>query len=206
MRPLIIVFRFFIMVIFLLPAQAMIAQEHRETVLQDVTKITLINPGLSYEKALGNFQTIQLHAFMNTSAALGYSSALGWSGELYFDPAFSAQYRYYYNYSNRLNKGKRTAMNSLNYFAGVYQGVFSKAPVLTDNPEQQKRRGIHTIGAVWGLQRNYRSRFSLDLNLGLGYLFAKSTELRNGIPVESNYGTVTVPGQINIGFWLNRSE
>ena len=206
MRPIVLIFRFSLMVIFLLSAQLLKAQKQRDTVLRDVTRVTLINPGLSYEKALGNFQTIQVHAFMNTSAALGYSSALGWSGELYFDPAISAQYRYYYNYSRRLDKGKRTAMNSLNYFAGVYQGVFSRAPVVTDNPEQRSRRGIHTIGAVWGLQRNYRSRFSLDLNVGLGYLFAKSTEQRNGVPVESNYGAVTIPGQINIGFWLNKIE
>jgi hypothetical protein len=67
------------------------------------------------------------------------------------------------------------------------------------------RRACNTVGVVWGFQRNYRKRFSLDLNLGLGYLFSTATVLDNtGQTVRENLGEFTTLGQLTLGFWLNK--
>jgi hypothetical protein len=48
-----------------------------EADITDVTKVTFFNPGVSYEKRIGKFQSLYAQAFLNTSFALGFSDALG---------------------------------------------------------------------------------------------------------------------------------
>ena len=58
----------------------------------------------------------------------------------------------------------------------------------------QLNNGLLNTGVVWGFQRNYPSHFSLDLNIGLGYVKAGTV---NGIsPI----------GELNIGFWLGKKK
>ena len=80
----------------------------------DVTKITFLDPGVSYEKAIGKNQAIYGHAFFAASFAAGFSSSLGTRTSFKLEPAVAVQYRYYYNFANRQAKNKRTEMNSLN--------------------------------------------------------------------------------------------
>ncbi len=103
---------------------------------------------------------------MNTSFGLGYSSSLGNTSFIYFDPALTIQYRYYYNYIKREAKGKRTEMNSLNYVCSILQTVFSKENISSSYYPETNQRAINTFGLAWGFQRNFQNRFSLDLNLG----------------------------------------
>jgi hypothetical protein len=172
----------------------------------DVVKITFINPGFSYEGRIGKLQTIYGQAFMNVSSTkTSGSSYYGESYKFYFDPAVTLQYRYYYNYNQRSDRGRRTEMNSLNYIAPVYEGIFSRLPL---DPNKYlpttDRRLVSRAGFVWGMQRNYQGRFSLDLNLGLGAMFAKSTYYTVfGTPAEVIQTIPTFMGQINIGLWLN---
>ncbi len=105
-----------------------------------------------------------------------------------------------------MEKERRTELNSMNYLAFVSEFMASKT-ALTDNYlSQDRRRLVSRFGIVWGLQRNYLGRFSLDLNLGIGYLVAKGTRFHNG---QSTTKTVAIPtsiGQLNLGIWLNKRK
>ena len=182
------------------------SQKNIETDVTNVSKVTFFNPGLSYEARIGRHQTLYGQVFMNTSVSYSYSSNFGSSSTLYIDPAVTIQYRYYYNQKRRENAGKRIQMNSLNYVSGIFETVFSKARVKSSTYDENNRRPINHLGFVWGLQRNYKKRFSLDLNLGLGYLFAKQTTINfyNNQTIKENVGMLTPLGQINLGIWLNK--
>src|SRR6476661_7000903 len=84
------------------------AQVDRRSDVTDVTKASFFNPGISYEKAVGTSQSVYAQAFMNTSFGLGYSSSLGNTSYIYFDPAMMIQYRRYYNSRRRAEQGRRT--------------------------------------------------------------------------------------------------
>ena len=198
-------FRIIILFTVMLITMDCFSQDQKESNVTDVSKVTIINPGVSYEKAIGRNQTLYGQLFMNTSAEFNYSSTLGSSSTFYFDPAVTVQYRYYYNALKRQEKEKRTEMNSLNYLTAVFEAVFSRRPFSTSHPVEDHRRSMNRIGLAWGLQRNYNSRLSFDLNLGPGLLFTKATYIDyRGQTTTSNEGSFTLLGQINLGFWLNR--
>ncbi|MEO6288933.1 MAG: hypothetical protein ABIO76_03370 [Ginsengibacter sp.] len=52
-------------------------------------------------------------------------------------------------------------------------------------------RAITKFGVVWGFQRNYKNRTGLDLNFGVGYLFAKTTTNDTGRLVVKDIGEFT---------------
>lgn len=178
----------------------------QDQVTTDVTKLTFLNPGFSYEKSIGEKSTLHGHLFFNTSIEYSYSDAFGSDFNASFDPALLVQYRYYYNYNQRQQKGKRTEMNSMNYISPTFQTSLSKARVSTDHIWETERRPINVAGVVWGLQRNYQKRFSLDLNLGLGYLFTTAQVPGTEFYEKRNFGMVTMMGQFNLGFWLNQQK
>ena len=183
------------------------SQKIIQTDIVDITKATFLKPGISYEKRIGKFQSIVGQAFMNTSFSIGYSSSFGITSNITFDPALSFQYRYYYNYDRRQNKGKRTEMNSLNYLSPTFVTIFSKNAISTSHYFENNRRPINTAGIVWGIQRNYRKHFSLDFNAGVGYLFTTAILPDNtGKTIKQNVGRLSTLGQLNLGFWLNRRK
>jgi hypothetical protein len=173
--------------------------------IRDISKVTIFNPGLSYEKRIGKFQSLYGQAFMNTSITLGYSDALGNMSSIYFDPALALQYRYYYNYGKRDARGKPTKMNNLNYVALIEETTFSRAAISSSYVNELDRRAINRIGVAWGLQRNFPKRFSVDLYIGPGYLWARSTSVDyNGYYISTRGEQFTIVGQLNIGIWLNK--
>ena len=182
------------------------SQSDTETDITDITKVTILNPGLSYEKRIAKFQSLYAQIFLNTSAFIGYSSSFGFNSGIYFDPAFTIQYRYYYNSAKRETKGKRTEMNSLNYVAAIINIVYSKNRLSSEHYVENNQRAINKFGLAWGFQRNYKKRFSLDFNLGPGILFAKATLPGDTGPVIKNVVQFTGVGQLNLGFWLNKRK
>jgi hypothetical protein len=179
--------------------------QQKQAAVTDVIKATFLNPGISYEKKAGKCQTLYAQAFLNTSFGIGFSSYLGSTSFIYLDPAFTLQYRYYYNFAKREDKGKRTALNSLDYIAAIAETIFSAGNIASSWVPEEKRRAMNTIGLVWGIQRNYPKRFSIDANAGFGYLFAKETTINTtGQLVRKTAGKLTYAGQLNLGFWLNR--
>jgi len=183
------------------------SQNKESNEITDVTKVTFFNPGFSYEKRIGKFQSLYGQAFMNTSAYFSYSDYFGTTSGIYFDPALTLQYRYYYNYAKRESKGKRTEMNNLNYISAIALSIFSKEAISSSGLNEKDRRPVTTVGIVWGFQRNYPKRFSLDLNLGFGYLFAKETVFDiNAQYITRTKGQFTTTSQFNLGFWLNKRK
>lgn len=137
--------------------------------------INFLPPSLEYEIAIGDRSTIDL---------------IGGVGFLYhrsFDenvfqifPLFQGQYRQYYNFEKRLEKGKKIKNNSANYLAGT----------LILELDQNELSGI--IGPAWGLQRVYGQHFKLNLSLGAGYGFNS---------VDSYLGTII---SFQLGFKLGK--
>ena len=179
------------------------SQESNELDVRDIAKANFFDPGFSFEKRIGNSQTLYMQAFMSTSIAIGYSSALGNTSSINSYPALTFQYRYYYNGKKRESKGKRTEMNSMNYVSVMTQASYYK----DKSWGQNESRILKIFGGAWGFQRNYANRFSIDFNFGLCYAFGNKTVMN--LPDEYSstpYGEVTNCGQISLGFWLNKKE
>ena len=182
------------------------AQEN-ETDVTNVTKVTILNPGVSYEARVGKFQTVYAQAFMSASGYFSYSDAMGVDSKFYFDPAADLQYRFYYNGMKRFEMEKRTEMNSMNYVTIMSEFIFSKMRLSDSYVDESSRRAISKFGVGWGFQRNYAQRFSLDLNLGVGYLISKGTQyMPNNQSMKRNISMPTAMSQLNLGFWLNRKK
>jgi len=183
------------------------SQEESKPEITNVTKITFLDPGLGYEKRIAKNQSVNIQGFMNISAGFNSSSSFGTSSYFYLDPALMLQYRYYYNLLNRESKGKRTEMNSANYISPIFQTVFYKVRLSDAQYTGKDRTMINTLGLVWGFQRNYRSRFSLDLNMGVGYRFGGRAELdNNGKVFINSVSEFAIPVHFTLGFWLNKRK
>ncbi|HEX2629992.1 MAG TPA: hypothetical protein VHM26_13295, partial [Chitinophagaceae bacterium] len=93
------------------------------------------------------------------------------------------------NFGRRVEKGKYIGRNSANYVALLVLGATSPIGDAKDY-NQTYNNPMLNAGVVWGLQRNFRGRFSVDLNIGVGY--GKVGDYERTIPV----------GEFNIGMWL----
>ncbi len=171
--------------------------------IRDVTKLTFFGPGISYEKRIGKLQSLMGQALLSPEIYIGYSSAFGNMSRIDIYPALGLQYRYYYNLAKRNTKEKRTQMNSANYIGAMTEIYFYKDRILAN--AEKDLRSSKVTGIVWGLQRNYQSRFSLDLSFGLGYIFTKQTTINDaGQYITENSGAFTNVGQIALGIWVNK--
>lgn len=189
---------------FLLIAATCFSQDSN-TDIRDVTKANFFDPGFSYEKRIGKLQSLNAKAFLSSEIYIGYSSSLGNTSHIDFDPALSLQYRRYYNAEKRKARGKRIEMNSLNYVGALTRVSFYKESI--SFLDQNDLRAAKSFGLVWGFQRNYPSRFSLDLSLGLGFVVSKKTTINDaGQFVTKNFWQSTTLGEIGLGFWLNKRE
>ena len=175
----------------------------------DIAKVTL-HPGFSYEKRIGRHQTLYGQVFPAINFSLDISD--GFSGynsdaSFYVDPAVYLQYRFYYNAGRRQRKGKRTELNSMNYIGIVDRTIFSKRPIDTNYDTEKRYRTLNSLGAVWGLQRNFdRSRISVDLNVGPAISWAKTTSTYAGYTSTDYISSVSLLTQFDVGFWLNKRK
>ncbi|GAB4094416.1 hypothetical protein [Flaviaesturariibacter terrae] len=195
----------------LLVALAASAQEAADTSagIRDLLRVTFLSPGVTYEKRVGRFQSVLAEAFGTLSFSLASSSALGTRSDAHIDPALMLQYRFYYNQRAREAAGRRTANNNLNFVGPLYRVYWSRRRLNDVSLAEPEARAVHSLGAVWGIQRNYPKRFSLELSLGLGYYFSKNIRYeynQNGDVVKStqNVNGYTSVGQFSIGFWLGK--
>ena len=94
----------------------------------------------------------------------------------------------------------------MNYVGALAQVFFSKIPVGDNAYENSSRRPVYIFGVLYGLQRNYKSRFSLDINFGLGIITSKSHYYNGytGLNTEGNQSQATIPGQVTLGLWLGK--
>ena len=173
-------------------------------VTTNVTRITLLNPGISYEMRTGKTSTVYLHAYTTTLSSIGYNSTFGWSTQFQFDPSLSLQYRFFHNIKRRQEKGKRIEKNSLNYIAPVYQMSFSKNALSDGVYVNNSRRPINELGVVWGMQRNYASRFSFGFNAGPGIFFGKDRIEDPAGSYTVNITEFTIVAHLELAIWLGR--
>jgi len=159
-------------------------------VTEGVTKITFIEPGIAHEFPLGPSTTFFLRGGMTASLALSYYNEIA---RILFRPFVSSSFRVYYNFRKRALMEKNTARNSANYVALL--ALFATSPLNKGNDyDPVYNKTLVNTGFVWGMQRNYPSGFSLDLNIGIGYLRSGSDLLIGGV------------GELNIGWWLGKKE
>jgi len=198
-------FKIIFSVVLFLISMNLHSQVQEEPGISNVTRATFFAPGISYEKKIGKFQSMCAQAFLGTSFYIGYSSSLGTTADINLYPSLGLQYRYYYNAAKRQAEGKRTEMNSLNYLAAVGETAFYQQIVSADG--NKDIRSSNVFGVAWGISRNYLKRFSLDLSIGLGYFFTKTTTVDDlGQYITENEGGITNVGHIGLGFWLNKRK
>ena len=200
-------FKKIISLLVLINSIAAFSQPNKPTDITDITKATFFAPGISYEKRVGKFQALVGQAFLATAFAFSYSSSFGSNFYYSIDPALSLQYRYYYNKNKRVAKGKRTEKNSLNYVSAMTETSYSKNSISSSYLTEDDRRPLYSFGIAWGFQRNYPKHFSLDLNIGGGYIYASSTTPDYlGQPIKVNAGRFTTISGLTLGFWLNKKK
>ena len=121
---------------------------------------------ISYELGIGKSNTVELGGGLN---GVTWIENNGDFDQFRFGiaPFAEAYFKNYYNLDKRYSKGKRTASNSGNYW-----GLFARyrfEPIAGDTDDT--RFNSIFIAPVWGFQRNYRSHFSLGMDLGFGVGF-----------------------------------
>ena len=118
--------KLFFLCTFVLSTIYSFSQSKSNVDITQVTKISFLSPGFSFENKLGKTQSFYMNTYLATTAYFSYSSNFGTSSGIYLDPALSLQYRYYYNAARRESKEKRTKMNSLNYISPAFDISFSR--------------------------------------------------------------------------------
>ncbi|RXK58815.1 hypothetical protein ESA94_15610 [Lacibacter luteus] len=160
MRNLIILF-------LLLFSSSLIAQ--KSGYVKPLFTATIISPGLAYEHPVSDKLSIKTKAAFSFGWSYSYSSSLGSSSS--FSPAVLAalQLRYYYNFELRERKGKITDRNSVNYISLLTKYAYSGITYYHNsqgNYSIKQASHLPNVGIVWGIQRNYKNRFSFDCSIG----------------------------------------
>ncbi len=186
MKPIITI------LLFLILFQAK-AQEKKYT--QNLLTATILSPGISYEIAAGKKITAKLNAFVFPGFSYSQNILLNGRSNFSFEPTplLVGEGRYYYNFQQRLKKEKNISRNSANYLgvSGKY-GVSIKTFYPDNGNAVRTARQIYDAGIVWGLQRNYNNRFSLDLNIGPSILQPL---------IDKEFGLIS---NLSLGIWLGK--
>ncbi len=184
--------RLFILILLIatVPAKHLSAQKAVSQSVSNVFKVNFLFPGISYEQKVSRFKTIHISGYLNFLIA-SETVDLEHQYYLFAGPALKIEFRNYYNFKKREEKNLFTSMNSLNYVAPVYMATYVNSPM-----DAKAHRLIHQVGAVWGMQRNFSGRFSVDINAGLGYQFCNEEIKNQLLPIL----------QFGLGFWLNNKN
>lgn len=134
--------------------------------------LNILLPGIVYEQGISQNSTITAEATMGFAYR---ESDFVESGFGIF-PIGRLQYRHYYNFDRRLDKGKRIAGNTGNYIAPTIAIQGGKA-IIGDLDYVSDYFG--GVGAVYGLQRTGQKGFQFRFEIGPGYFFDE---------FESNFG------------------
>jgi len=151
------------------------AQDKNSILENNLFKINILSPGVSYEKRLGENSTI--NSDLNLSLGFSYNSNSG--SHLLTTAYLREQYRYYYNIEKRSLKNKNIKNNSANFVAlsaSYYLEPFG------DSGYVSVYDGL-TIAPVWGLQRTYETGINIALVTGAGYNFGTNQRTSGFVPV-----------------------
>lgn len=143
-------------------------QNEEQSVNKSLVGIYIIPLKASYELGIGKSNTLEFSA--------GLSGLAKYETDQFkysLSPMVEGSYKYYYNLNKRHLKGKNTAMNSGNFW-GLNTGYEFKS--ISGNADEISSLFIYPM---WGIQRNYKSRFSLGLRLGYGVIITKDNSFLN---------------------------
>jgi len=140
-----------------------VAQDDAVSVAKNQFKINpLLCPGFVYEHGFSVKNTL----YSEVSLIIGYRHNDFYDESTwYFVPRINEQFRHYYNLEKRAAKGKRTANNSGNFVALSAEYQFES---ISTNKLFSEYVPLFTVGPVWGIQRTYKRKFNIDLNIGAG--------------------------------------
>ena len=143
-------------------------QNDEPGVQKSLVSLYIIPLKVSYEAGLGKSNTLQFSAGI-TGATKIENDQFKYS----LVPIVEGSYKYYYNLNKRHLKGKNTDLNSGNFW-GVNARYSFKS--ISQNGDDF---GSVFISPMWGIQRNYKSRFSLGLRLGYGVVITQENSFLN---------------------------
>lgn len=155
---------YFLFFLFMVSFNIINAQEEAPvSVAKNQFKINpLLSPGFVYEHGFSAKNTLYSEASLIVGYRHnGYYNESTW----YFIPRITEQFRHYYNLEKRAAKGKRTANNSGNFLALYTNYNFES---ISTNKWFNEYIPAFSAGPVWGIQRTYKGKFNLDLNIGAG--------------------------------------
>ncbi|MFZ9661409.1 MAG: hypothetical protein ACO29O_05970 [Chitinophagaceae bacterium] len=176
------------------------AQFTVETKIEDVYKLNLINPGISLEKKIFKYNTVQANIFWNTTINLiKNSDLLTKQYNMFLDPTINIQYRHYYNYYKRADRGAIIENNGANFIGGMFERTVTRLPI-QDKDLVETARPVFKLGAIYGLQRTLFNVVVLEGYLGTGYLWeTKSLQTSDGNTTKYQSGSFGIFAQLNIG-------
>jgi hypothetical protein len=133
---------------------------------------TFLPPGVAYEIPVGQRTTIKFRAALEAGFSYGNGTIVGPRYSFSFIPTLIGEYRYYYNIEKRMKANKNSRYNSASYFAAAAKyGISYTTHHIEGGSIFKTTTKEPNAGIVWGLQRNYRNRFSLDFNIGPSILY-----------------------------------
>lgn len=152
------------------------AQDSTKTVqpaeVKSLNKIRLNLLSLNYEREqkIGQLTTVYVGAGLAGTFLIeyNYNNISGSDTKTYFDlsPNLYAGIRKYYNFENRIKKGKKTINNASNYFGLDVASYFK--PLLKEGNVNQYNVVDWEIGITpqWGIQRSIGKKTNFELSLG----------------------------------------
>ncbi|MNI43236.1 hypothetical protein D3C87_940790 [compost metagenome] len=152
------------------------AQDSTKTVqpteVKSLNKIRLNLLSLHYEREqkIGKLTTVYVGGGVAGTFLIeyNYNYMAGSDTKTYFDlsPSLYAGIRKYYNFENRIKKGKKTNNNASNYFGLDVASYFS--PILKEGNVNQYNLTDFEIGITpqWGFQRSIGKKTNFELSLG----------------------------------------
>lgn len=158
---------------------------------ESVLRINVINPAVSYEKALGSKTSLDASLGFGYNFSYPNLSLAADDGFQYiFAPFVDVQGRYYYNFAKRQENGKSVSQNSGNFVAvrTLYTGPTSESLSSYFRTDDH----FFAVGPTWGLQRKY-NRVNLLFSVGPILYF----------DTMGNSGFFPINPEINVGFNLN---
>lgn len=187
--------RYVILLFFVCTSLLSAAQKTNYT--QPVLTATFLSPGITYEHPAGNKLSIKGKAAFAISWSFSASSSLGQNYSISPTPLIAGQVRYYYNFAHRERKEKNIARNSANYISFLARYAYSGVTYYygdQGNFSIKQASHLPNFGIVWGIQRNYKNRFSIDCSVGPS-LHA---------PLVNN--EFDLIADISLGIWLGRKH
>lgn len=126
--------------------------------------INLLLPGVVFEHGISENTTLAAEA----TVGFALRGCSGCETDFGIYPIGRFQYRYYYNFDRRLQKGKRISGNTGNYIAPIFAVQGGKAVIGDLDFTSDFFAGL---GAVYGIQRTAPKGFQFRLEGGPGYVF-----------------------------------